>query len=176
MLVLDWPGWHASYTVVVPQHVHLLFLPARSLELRPGEHLWQFSDAPLVNRHFRDVDELEAVQLARCAALQARHDLVRSATLFSWWSKRIRKLQAHERRCYNERIKLFGQLGAEASPEMAGGAETEPGPRRRQAVGRGHGTCCACWLVQVTSAQRPLAPPARGGLWTRSAGARQNPR
>jgi hypothetical protein len=96
VLVLDQAGWasgHTSDDVQVPDHVHLLFLPSHSPELQPCEHLWQFSDAPLVNRHFRDLDELEEVQLARCAVLQQRHTLIRSATLFSWWPKRIRKLQ-----------------------------------------------------------------------------------
>jgi len=93
VLVLDQAGWHSSYDVVVPEHVHLLFLPSHSPELQPCEHLWQFSDAPLVNRQFRDVDELEDVQLARCVVLQERRALLRSATLFSWWPKRITKLQ-----------------------------------------------------------------------------------
>lgn len=93
ILVLDGAGWHSGYQVRVPKHVHLLFLPAHAPELQPCEHLWHFSDAPLVNRHFRDLDELEEVQLARCAVLQERRDLIRSATLFSWWPKRLRLLQ-----------------------------------------------------------------------------------
>jgi len=93
VLVLDRAGWHASDDVRVPEHVHLLFLPAYSPERQPCEHLWQFSDAPLVNRRFRDIDELEEVQLARCAVLQQRRTLIRSATLFSWWPKRISQLQ-----------------------------------------------------------------------------------
>jgi hypothetical protein len=82
VLVLGRAGWHASGDVRVPEHVHLLFLPARSPELQPCEHLWQSSDAPLVNRNFRDVDELEDVQLARCALLRQRRALIRSAMLF----------------------------------------------------------------------------------------------
>ena len=92
VLVLDQAGWHDGYDVRVPEHVHLLFLPSHSPELQPCEHLWQFSDAPLVNRHFRDIDELEEVQLARCAVLQHRRAFIRSATLFSWWPRRITKL------------------------------------------------------------------------------------
>ena len=94
VLVLDRAGWHDGYDVRVPEHVHLLFLPSHSPELQPCEHLWQFSDAPLLNRHFRDIDELEEVQLARCAVLQDRRALLRSATLFSWWPERITKLRA----------------------------------------------------------------------------------
>ena len=93
ILVLDQAGWHTSLQVRVPEHVHLLFLPAHAPELQPCEHLWQFSDAPLVNRHFRDLDELEDVQLARCAVLQERRALLRSATLFHWWPQRLRLLQ-----------------------------------------------------------------------------------
>jgi hypothetical protein len=93
VLVLDGAGWHTSPQVRVPEHVHLLFLPAYAPELQPCEHLWQFSDAPLINRHFRDLDDLEEVQLARCAVLQERRDLIRSATLFHWWPQRIRLLQ-----------------------------------------------------------------------------------
>ena len=93
VLVLDQAGWHDGYDVQVPEHVHLLFLPSHSPELQPCEHLWQCSDAPLLNRHFRDLDELEEVQLARCAVLQDRRALLRSATLFSWWPERITKLR-----------------------------------------------------------------------------------
>jgi SRSO17 transposase len=40
ILVLDRAGWHASVRLRVPEHVHLLFLPAYSPELQPAEHLW----------------------------------------------------------------------------------------------------------------------------------------
>jgi transposase len=92
VLVLDQAGGHDGYDVQVPEHVHLLFLPSHSPELQPCEHLWQFSDAPLVNRHFATIEELEEVQLARCAVLQHRRALLRSATLFWWWPLRIPKL------------------------------------------------------------------------------------
>lgn len=98
VLVLDGAGWHTSYAVVVPEHVHLLFLPSHSPELQPCEHLWPFSDAPLLNRHFASIEELEDVQLDRCAVLQERRDLIGSATLFPWWPQRIRKRQGPKRR------------------------------------------------------------------------------
>lgn len=97
ILVLDGAGWHSSPQVVVPDHVHLLFLPSHSPELQPCEHLWQFSDAPLVNRHFRDINELEDVQMARCAVLQEQPERMRSATLFPWWPRRIKKRQGPKR-------------------------------------------------------------------------------
>lgn len=91
VLVLDGAGWHASPQVRVPEHVHLLFLPPHSPELQPAEHLWPLTNTVLVNRHFASIAELEDVQAARCVALQARPDLIRSATLFHWWPTRIHK-------------------------------------------------------------------------------------
>jgi transposase len=98
--VLDGAGWHASPRVRVPEHVHLLFLPPYSPELQPAEHLWPLTDTVLANRHFATIDELEEVQAERCVALQARPDLIRSTTRFSWWPLRITKRRGprHSRR------------------------------------------------------------------------------
>ncbi len=97
VLVLDSAGWHTSYDLVVPKHVQMLFLPAHWPELQPCEHLWQFSDAPLVNRHFADSDELETAQFDRCNQLQTQRARMRTATLFPWWPKRIKKRQGPRR-------------------------------------------------------------------------------
>jgi transposase len=93
VLVLDRAGWHASVHLRVPDHVHLLFLPAYSPELQPAEHLWPLTNTVLANRHFATIDELEDVQAERCVALQARPELIRSTTLFHWWPQRIKKRQ-----------------------------------------------------------------------------------
>src|SRR5215813_15444774 len=71
VLVLDRAGWHASQRLRVPEHVHLLFLPPYSPELQPAEHLWPLTNTCLVNRQFASLEELEDVQFARCASLQA---------------------------------------------------------------------------------------------------------
>jgi transposase len=97
VLVLDRAGWHTSAKLRVPQHIHLLFLPPYSPELQPAEHLWPLTNTVLVNRHFATIDDLEQVQAARCVALQARPDLVRSTTRFTWWPQRIRKRQGPRR-------------------------------------------------------------------------------
>jgi hypothetical protein len=52
----------------------------------------------LVKRHFASIDELEDAQAARCVALQARPDLVRSATLFHWWPQRLHKRHVPRRK------------------------------------------------------------------------------
>jgi hypothetical protein len=77
VLILDRAGWHVSTRLQVPEHVHLLFLPAYSPELQPAEHLWPLTNTILVNRHFASIEELEEAQADRCVVLQARPDLVR---------------------------------------------------------------------------------------------------
>jgi len=92
VLVLDRAGWKPTSTRLrVPEHVHVLFLPPYSPELQPAEHLWPLTNTGLVNRQFATIEELEDAPCARCAALQARPDLIRSTTRFHWWSKQIHK-------------------------------------------------------------------------------------
>jgi transposase len=97
VLVLDRAGWHSSVRLRVPEHVHLLFLPAYSPELQPAEHLWALTNTALANRHLASIDDLEDAQTERCVALQARPDLIRSTTLFHWWPQRIKKRQGPRR-------------------------------------------------------------------------------
>ena len=84
-LVLDGAGWHRGGAVAVPDGLHLVPLPPYSPELQPAERLWTLSDAPLANRHFADLDALEAAQADRCRALRARPDTIRAHTRFHWW-------------------------------------------------------------------------------------------
>jgi len=85
VLVLDGAGWHKSQSLVVPDHLHLVFLPPYSPELQPAERLWPLSNEPLVNRTFRDLTELETVQAERCRTLQSLPALIRARTAFHWW-------------------------------------------------------------------------------------------
>src|SRR5689334_23484676 len=98
VLVLDHAGWKPTSTRLrVPEHVHLLFLPAYSPELQPAEHLWPLTNTALANKHFATIEDLEDAQAARCVALQARPDLIRSTTRFHWWPRHIRKRQGPRR-------------------------------------------------------------------------------
>jgi transposase len=97
VLVLDQAGWHTSMHLRVPDHVHLLFLPAYSPELQPAEHLWPLTNDALANAHFADLDALDDAQFARCAALQRQPDRIRSATLFPWWPRHIKKRRGPRR-------------------------------------------------------------------------------
>lgn len=57
LLVLDQAGWHKSGDLVVPEGLHLPFLPSHSPELQPAERLWPLPNEPLSNRVFSSLDE-----------------------------------------------------------------------------------------------------------------------
>jgi hypothetical protein len=84
-LVLDGAGWPGERAVAVPDGLHLVTLPPDSPERQPAERLWALSDAPLVNRHFADLDALEEAQAERCRALRAQPEVIRAHTRFHWW-------------------------------------------------------------------------------------------
>lgn len=84
-LVLDGAGWHGGEAVTLPAGVHPVTLPPYSPELQPAERLWALTDEALANRHFADLDELEAAQAARCLALRDQRDVIRAHTHFHWW-------------------------------------------------------------------------------------------
>src|SRR5581483_892482 len=84
-LVMDQAGWHKSRDLVVPEGLHLLFLPSHSPELQPAERLWPLSNEPLANRVFSSLDELQDIQAERCRWLQAHPESIRGRTSFHWW-------------------------------------------------------------------------------------------
>lgn len=85
VLVLDQAGWHRSQKVVVPDGLHVVFLPPYSPELQPAERLWSLSDEAIANKHFADIDELMEAQTQRCRSLVDLPDIVRASTFFHWW-------------------------------------------------------------------------------------------
>lgn len=85
VLVLDRAGWHASRDLVVPDGIHLVFLPSYSPELQPAEHLWPLVHEAMANRRIETLDELEDILVERCRSLAADTELIRANTLFHWW-------------------------------------------------------------------------------------------
>ena len=85
VLVVDQAGWHIAHDLVLPEGVHLAFLPSASPELQPAERLWTLIDEPVVNRAFADLDALEAVLVARCRTLEADPQRLSAHTHFHWW-------------------------------------------------------------------------------------------
>lgn len=87
VLVLDRAGWHLSRRVVVPDGLHLVFLPAYSPELQPAERLWSLVDEPIANRVFASLDELTEALVERCQRLRTLRETVRGRACFHWWPR-----------------------------------------------------------------------------------------
>lgn len=85
LLVLDQAGWHKSADLVIPDGLHLLFLPSHSPELQPAERLWPLSNEPLANKVLASLDQLEQIQAERCRWLLAHPEVIRGRTSFHWW-------------------------------------------------------------------------------------------
>lgn len=85
VLMLDGAGWHGSPALAVPEGIDLVRLPPLSPELQPVERVWTLLDEPIANRVFADLDDLEAVLVARCQTLRADLATIQAHTCFSWW-------------------------------------------------------------------------------------------
>jgi transposase len=90
VLVLDRAGWHTAATLAVPEGLHLAFLPPASPELQPAERLWGLVDAPVANRTFAGLDELEATLVTRCRELATQRQPIKTRTRYHWWPRERR--------------------------------------------------------------------------------------
>jgi transposase len=70
---------------VLPEGIHLLFLPPYSPELQPCERLWPLTNESVANASFRTLDDLEIALAKRCVVLQDQPEVIRSLTHFHWW-------------------------------------------------------------------------------------------
>ena len=85
LLSIDQAGWHKSDKVVLPEGLHLEFLPCYSPELQPAERLWSILDEPIANRTFERIEELEQLLCERCCVLLKQREFIRGLTHFHWW-------------------------------------------------------------------------------------------
>lgn len=85
VLSVDQAGWHTSDKVVLPEGLHLEFLPSYSPELQPAERLWPLLDEPIANRTFEKIEQLEQVLCERCCVLLKQPEFLRGLTNFHWW-------------------------------------------------------------------------------------------
>jgi transposase len=67
---------------VLPEGIHLLFLPPYSPELQPCERLWPLTNESVANVSFRPLDDLEIALAKRCVVLQDQPEVIRSLTHF----------------------------------------------------------------------------------------------
>lgn len=87
VLVLDNAGWHTSADLVVPEGLHLVFLPSHTPELQPAERLWPLVRESLANSSFANLDALEARLVERCQKLAPQRDVIHKLTHYHWWPR-----------------------------------------------------------------------------------------
>lgn len=85
VLVVDGAGWHTSGQLMIPDGVHLVYLPAHTPELQPAERLWPLLHEVMANRPFADLDTLEKVVVERCDTITSLTDVVQALTQYHWW-------------------------------------------------------------------------------------------
>lgn len=85
VLVIDGAGFHTARDVVVPEGIHIEYLPAYSPELQPCERLWPMIRESLANRVLDDFEALEDAVCQRCCEVDAVPSYVRSLTNYHWW-------------------------------------------------------------------------------------------
>jgi transposase len=68
LLVLDQASWHSSQALVVPEGIHLLYLPPYAPELQPCERLWPLSNEGIAEiRHREIVNAIFCMLRSGCA-------------------------------------------------------------------------------------------------------------
>ena len=85
LMVLDGAGWHKAGELIVPAQMRLEWLPARSPELNPVEHLWEeLREKWLGNRLFDEQAAVDRQVAAGLASLEKDPKRVASLAGFSW--------------------------------------------------------------------------------------------
>lgn len=85
LLVLDQAGWHISKDLIVPDGIHLVFLPSYTPELQPAERLWPLINEAIANQGYSDLDSLERRLVERCRELISQPEVIQSVTWYHWW-------------------------------------------------------------------------------------------
>lgn len=89
-VALDGSGSHRAKTVVWPEPLVRLHLPAYSPELNPAERIFGQLRARLANRIFADLDELEAAITAVLQEFWDEPARLQQLTGYGWWSNGVR--------------------------------------------------------------------------------------
>ena len=76
LLVMDRASWHTSSNLVIPSNMTIIHQPSYSPEVQPAEHLWQFTDKPLINSCPDSVDHLEQTLSEQCQYLKSNPDMI----------------------------------------------------------------------------------------------------
>jgi transposase len=84
VLLVDNAGWHRSPKLVIPEGLHLAYLPPYSPELQPAERVWTLVRSATANQDLRTIEALNETIDRRCQELDQQTELVQGATCFHW--------------------------------------------------------------------------------------------
>jgi transposase len=84
LLVVDQAGWHTAGEVLLPEGVHLEFLPSGSPELQPAERLWPLTNEALANSLFEEIEQIERTLMHRCVQLLDQAELIAGLNNYHW--------------------------------------------------------------------------------------------
>ena len=88
VLVVDQAGWHISQKLVVPEGLHLVYLPSHTPELQPTERIWPYMREAVANDTPADRAELYHRLEQRCLWVANNPEVIQAATHFHWWPER----------------------------------------------------------------------------------------
>lgn len=85
VMVMDGAGWHKSKSLIVPDNIRLIILPAYSPELNPVEHIWdELREKGFHNRVFSSLDALENHLVSELATLENTPEITHSIVAWPW--------------------------------------------------------------------------------------------
>lgn len=85
VLVLDGAGWHKAKNLVIPEGIHIVFLPPYSPELQPAERIWPVIGEATANRSFPTIDALVKVIEERLLYIDKARERIHALTHYHWW-------------------------------------------------------------------------------------------
>jgi hypothetical protein len=88
VLVVDQAGWHTSPKLIVPEGVHIVYLPSHTPELQPTERIWPYMREAVANDAPVDRAGLQQRLEQRCIWVGNNPDVIQAATHFHWWPER----------------------------------------------------------------------------------------
>lgn len=85
LMIMDSAGWHKARALVIPENMHILYLPPYSPELNPVEYLWDdLREKEFPNKLFNNMDMLELHLMNGLLKMEDNPDQVKSITGWQW--------------------------------------------------------------------------------------------
>jgi hypothetical protein len=85
IMVVDGAGWHTTAKLKIREGIHLMKLPAATLEMQPAERLWVLLNEGIANKAYNSIEALEKEMARRCKQLMKQEESIRSLTHYHWW-------------------------------------------------------------------------------------------